>query len=89
MSRTAQSNLQSLAPRVLSMATTTRIVLADSVGEVAATVADADIEVSATSCADAVEECAGAREAPAPPALTCHADLRVGWGELQEWLGRS
>jgi len=89
MSRTAQSNLQSLEPRVLSMDTTTHIVLADAGGEAAAIAEAADIEVRATSCADGVEECAAAHEAPEPLALTCDADLRVGWGELQEWLARS
>ena len=89
MSRTAQSNLQSVEPRVLSMDTTTHIALADAGGEVAAIAEAADIEVSATSCADEVEECAAAREAPEPLALACDTDLRVAWGELQEWLERS
>ena len=88
MSRTAQANLQSLEPRVLSMDTTTHIALADAGGEAAAIAEAADIEVSA-SCADEVEECAAACAAPEPLALTCEADLRVGWGELQEWLARS
>ena len=89
MSRTAQSNLQSLEPRVLSMDTTTHIALTDAGGETAAIAEAADIEVSATSGADGVEECAAAGAAPEPLALTCEADLRVGWGELQEWLERS
>jgi len=89
MSRTAQSNLQSLEPRVLSMDTTTHIALAHAGGEVAAIAEAADIEVGATACADEVEECAAAREAPEPLALTCDTDLRVAWGELQEWLARS
>jgi hypothetical protein len=89
MSRTAESNLQSLESRVLSMETTTRIVLADSGGEAAAIAEEADIEVSATACADEVEECAAAREAPEPLVLACDADLRVGWGEPQAWLARS
>jgi hypothetical protein len=89
MSRTAQSNLQSLEPRVLSMDATTHLALTDAGAEAAAIAEAADIEVSATACADGVEECAAAREAPEPPALTCAADLRVGWGELQEWLERS
>jgi hypothetical protein len=89
MSRTVESNLLSLEPRVLSMDTTMHIAVADSGGEAAAIAEEADIEVSATSGADGVEECAAAREAPDPLALTCEADLRVGWGELQEWLERS
>jgi len=89
MSRTAQSNLQSLEPRVLSMDTTTDMALTDTGGEAAAIAEAADIEVNATSSADGVEECAATREAPEPLALTCEADLRVGWGELQEWLERS
>jgi hypothetical protein len=90
MSRTAQSNLHSLEPRVLSMeTTTTHIALTEAGGEATAIAEAADIEVSATSGAEDVEECAAAREAPEPPALTCDAELRVGWGELQEWLERS
>ncbi|MGH8680767.1 MAG: hypothetical protein ACREVS_18800 [Burkholderiales bacterium] len=89
MSRTAQSNLQSLEPRVLSMDTATHIALADAGGETAAIAEAVELEVSATSGADGVEECAAARAAPEPLALTCAADLRVGWGELQEWLARS
>jgi hypothetical protein len=89
MSRTAESNLQSLEPRVLSMNTTMHIAVADAGGEAAAIAEEADIEVSATSGTDEVEECAAARTVPEPLALTCDADLRVGWSELQEWLGRS
>ena len=89
MSRTAQSNLQSLEPRVLSMETTTHIALTETGGAATSIAEAADIVVSATSGADAVEECAAAREAPEPLALTCDADMRVGWGELQEWLDRS
>ncbi len=89
MSRTAQSNLQSLEPRVLSMDTTTHIALTEAGSEAAAIAEEADIEVSATVCADGVEECAAAREAPELLAITCETDLRVGWGELQEWLERS
>jgi hypothetical protein len=89
MSRTAQSNLQSLEPRVLSMETTTDLALTDAAAEAAAIAEAADIEVSATAGADEVEECAAAGESPEPAALTCDADLRVGWGELQEWLERS
>jgi len=88
MSRTAQSNLATLEPRVLSMETTTQIALTEAGGEAAAIAEEADIEVSATS-GDDVEECAAARDAPELPALTCDAELRVGWGELQEWLERS
>jgi hypothetical protein len=89
MSRTAQSNLQALEPRVLSMETTTHIALTEAAGAAAAIAEAADIEVGATSGADEVEECAAPREAPEAPALTCDAELRVGWGELQEWLERS
>jgi hypothetical protein len=89
MSCTAESNLQSLESRVLSMATATRIVLADSEGEAAAIAEETDIEVGATSCADAVEESVAVREAPEPLTLACDADLRVASGELQEWLARS
>ncbi len=90
MSRTAQSNLQSLEPRVLSMATATRIVLSESTAAATAIAEEADIEVSAMACAEAaVEECALPRAAPEPLVLTSDGDLRVGWGELQEWLGRS
>ncbi len=90
MSRTAQSNLQSLEPRVLSMEMTTQVALTDAGGEAAAIAEEADIEVSATtSGAEEVEECAAARAAPELLALTCDAEVRVGWGELQEWLGRS
>jgi hypothetical protein len=89
MSRTVQSNLASLEPRVLSMDTTTHIALTDAGGEAAAIAEAADVEVSATVSADGVEECAAAHAAPEPLALTCEADLRVGWGELQEWLERS
>jgi hypothetical protein len=88
MSRTAQSNLQALEPRVLSMEATTHVALAET-GGAAAAVAEADIEVSATSGGGEVEECAAAREAPEPLTLACDAELRVGWGELQQWLGRS
>jgi hypothetical protein len=89
MSRTAQSNLQSLEPRVLSMDTTTHIALTGPRGAAAAIAEEADIEVSATAASDAVEECVAPGDAPEPLVLTCDADLRVGWGDLQEWLERS
>ena len=50
---------------------------------------EADIEVGATDRAEEVEEgdCA---EAPSDAlAISCDADLRLNWGELDEWLERS
>ena len=32
-------------------------------------------------------DCAEAQ--PDPAAITCDTDLRLTWGELDEWLGRS
>jgi hypothetical protein len=89
MSRIAQSNVHLLESRVLSTDATTHIALDQPAAEAAAIAEEADIEVSATDRAAEAEEgdCA---EAPAEAiALTCDADLRVTWGELDEWLGRS
>jgi len=89
MSRTAQSNVHLLESRVLSTDATTHIALDDPAIEAAAIVEEADIEVSANDRADEAEEgdCA---EAPADAlALSCDADLRLTWGELDEWLERS
>jgi hypothetical protein len=89
MSRIAQSNVHLLESRVLSTDATTHIALDQPAAEAAAIAEEADIEVSATDRAEEAEEgdCA---EAPAEAiALTCDADLRVTWGELDEWLGRS
>jgi hypothetical protein len=87
MSRTAESDTQSLASRALSMGTTPRIALVDS-GTEAALAEEADIEVGAARTGDP-EECVAAGDATDALAITCDADLRVGWGELDEWLGRS
>ncbi len=89
MSRTAQSNVHLLESRVLSTDATTHIALDEPVVEAAAIAEEADIEVSATDRADEAEEgdCA---EAPADAiALSCDTDLRLTWGELDEWLERS
>ena len=89
MSRTAQSNVHSLESRVLSTDATTHIALEQAPEETAAIAEDADIEVSANDRADEAEEgdCA---EAPSDSlALSCDADLRLTWGELDEWLARS
>ena len=89
MSRTAQSNVHLLESRVLSTDATTHIALDEPVVEAAAIAEEADIEVSATDRADEAEEgdCA---EAPADAiALSCDTDLRLAWGELDEWLERS
>jgi len=89
MSRTAQSNVHSLESRVLSTDATTHIALEQVPEEAAAIAEEADIEVSANDRADEAEEGVAA-EAPADVlAITCEADMRVTWGELDEWLGRS
>jgi len=89
MSRTAESNVQSLELRVLSTEAEPQIALAEPAGEAASIADEADIEVSADDRADEPEETAAATEAPEPLALTCDADLRLSWGELDEWLARS
>jgi hypothetical protein len=89
MSRTAQSNVHLLESRVLSTDATTQIALDRPVEASSAIAEGADIEVSATDRVEEVDEgdCA---EAPADAlAISCDADLRVTWGELDEWLGRS
>jgi len=89
MSRTAQSNVHLLESRVLSTDATTQIALDRPVDQPSAIAEEADIEVSASDRAGEVEEgdCA---EAPADlAAITCDTDLRLTWGELDEWLGRS
>ena len=89
MSRAAESNVQSLELRVLSTESETQIALAEPAGEAASIADEADIEVSANERADEPEESAAATETPEPLALTCDADLRLSWGELDEWLARS
>jgi hypothetical protein len=89
MSRTAQSNVHLLESRVLSTDATTHIALDEPAAVAAAIAEEADIEVSAT---DRVEEAEEGDFAEAPPdvlAISCDADLRVTWGELDEWLARS
>ena len=88
MSRTAQSNVHLLESRVLSTDATTHIALERPVEDAAALAEEADIEVSAAERADEAvhTDCA---EAPEAAALTCDADLRLTWGELDEWLARS
>jgi hypothetical protein len=88
MSRTAQSNVHLLESRVLSTDATTHIALERPAEEAAAIAEEADIEVGAADRADETEE-ADCAEAPDAAAITCDADLRLTWGELDEWLGRS
>jgi hypothetical protein len=90
MSRTtAQSNVHLLESRVLSTDATTHIALDEPAVEASAIAEDADIEVSATDRTDEAEE-GDCVEAPSDSlALSCDADLRLTWGELDEWLGRS
>jgi len=89
MSRTAQSNAHLLESRVLSTDATTHIVLDEPAVEVAAIAEEADIEVSATDRAEDADE-ADCVEAPTDAlAISCDADLRLTWGELDEWLERS
>lgn len=89
MSRTAQSNVQSLESRVLSTDATTHIALDEPAAEAAAIAEEADIEVSANDRAEEAEEGVGAEMPADTLAITCEADMRVTWGELDEWLGRS
>ena len=89
MSRTAQSNVHLLESRVLSTDATTHIALDEPVVEAAAIAEEADIEVSATDRADEAEEGVCAEAPPDSLALSCDADLRLTWGELDEWLERS
>jgi len=89
MSRTAQSNVHLLESRVLSTDATTHIALDEPALEPAAIAEEADIEVSATDRADEAEEGDCAEAPPDSPALSCDADLRLTWGELDEWLERS
>ncbi len=89
MSRTAQSNVRSLESRVLSTDATTLIALDDPAAEAAAIAEEADIEVSATDRAEDADEGESPPDTPETLAISCDADLRVTWGELEEWLGRS
>ena len=89
MSRTAQSNVHLLESRVLSTDATTHIALDEPAAEAAAIVEAADIEVSATDRADEAEEADCVEPPPDALAISCDADLRLTWGELDEWLGRS
>ena len=89
MSRTAQSNVHLLESRVLSTDATTHIALDEPVVEAAAIAEEADIEVIATDRADEAEEGDCAEAPPDTLALSCDADLRLTWGELDEWLERS
>ncbi len=89
MSRTAQSNVHLLESRVLSTDATTQIALDQPVEEVSAIAEEADIEVGASYRAEPAEEGDCAEAPPDLAAITCDADLRVTWGELDEWLGRS
>ena len=89
MSRTAQSNVHLLESRVLSTDATTHIALDEPPAEAAAIAEEADIEVSATDRAEEAEE-GECVEAPSDTlAISCDADLRLTWGELDEWLERS
>ena len=90
MSRTtAQSNVHLLESRVLSTDATTHIALDEPPAEVAAIAEEADIEVSATDRAEEAEE-GDCVETPSDAlAISCDADLRLTWGELDEWLERS
>ncbi len=89
MSRTAQSNVRSLESRVLSTDATTHIALDDPAAEAAAIAEEADIEVSATDRAEDADEGDSSADTSEALAISCDADLRVTWGELEEWLGRS
>ena len=89
MSRTAQSNVHLLESRVLSTDATTHIALDRPAEEPSAIAEEADIEVSATERAEEAEEGDCAEAASEPAAISCDADLRVTWGELDEWLERS
>ena len=88
MSRTAQSNVHLLESRVLSTDATTHIALERPADEAAAIAEEADIEVGAADRTDEAvrTDCAEAGDAAA---ITCDADLRLSWGELDEWLARS
>jgi hypothetical protein len=89
MSRTAQSNVHLLESRVLSTDATTQIALDRPVEEPSAIAEEADIEVSASDRAEQAEEGDCVEAQPDLAAITCEADLRLTWGELDEWLGRS
>jgi hypothetical protein len=89
MSRTAQSNVHLLESRVLSTDATTHIALDEPAAEAAAIAEEADIEVSATERAEEAEEGVCAEPTSDALALSCDADLRLTWGELDEWLERS
>jgi len=89
MSRTAQSNVHLLESRVLSTDATTQIALDRPVAEPSAIAEEADIEVSASDRAGEADEGECAEATPDPAAITCDADLRLTWGELDEWLERS
>jgi len=88
MSRTATSNVHLLESRVLSTDATTHIALERPADGADALAEAADIEVSAADRADEPEE-AVCTDAPDAAAITCDTDLRLTWGELDEWLGRS
>ncbi len=89
MSRTAQSNVIQLESRVLSTDATTHIALEEPLAGASAIAEEADIEVVAAERADEAEEGVGAEPPAEALAITCEADMRVTWGELDEWLGRS
>jgi len=89
MSRTAQSNVHLLESRVLSTDATTQIALDRPVAEPSAIAEEADIEVGASDRAGEADEGDCTEAPPDPAAITCDADLRLTWGELDEWLGRS
>jgi hypothetical protein len=90
MSRTtAQSNVHLLESRVLSTDATTHIALDEPAVEAAAIAQAADIEVGADCRAEEADE-GDCMEAPSDAlALSCDTDLRLTWGELDEWLERS
>jgi hypothetical protein len=88
MSRTAQSNVHQLESRVLSTDATTHIALEEPLAGASAIAESADVEVVASDRADEAEGVA-AEPAAEAMAITCAADMRVTWGELDEWLGRS
>lgn len=89
MSRTAQSNVHLLESRVLSTDATTHIALEEPAAGVSAIAEEADIEVSADDRGDELEQGLAAEAPVEELAITCAADMRVTWGELDEWLGRS
>jgi hypothetical protein len=89
MSRTAEVNLQEHESRVLSIDAPARVAFEVPTMELATFADGADIELGETEGPNEGETAGDGGDPPDSPVLTCSADLRVIWGEMNEWLEQS